>query len=88
MKKVLFIAVVAVAFLASCNKDRTCTCTTTETDTEPSFVAPLPVTTVTTGKKVKKSEAALWCQSTVTTTPYKWGSSTYTNTKTETCELK
>ncbi len=29
MKKVLFIAVVAVASLASCKKDRTCTCTTT-----------------------------------------------------------
>jgi len=27
MKKVIFIAVVAVAFLASCKKDRVCTCT-------------------------------------------------------------
>ena len=29
MKKVLFIAIVAVASLASCKKDHTCTCTTT-----------------------------------------------------------
>jgi hypothetical protein len=31
MKKVLFIAIVAVASLASCKKDRVCTCTVTPT---------------------------------------------------------
>ena len=31
MKKVLFIAALAVISLASCKKDRTCTCTTTST---------------------------------------------------------
>ena len=29
MKKLLFISIIACAFLASCKKDRVCTCTTT-----------------------------------------------------------
>ena len=61
MKKVLFIAVVAVAFLSSCSKDRTCTCTTTST--APGFVAgPADVTVYTDSKK---HDARLFCQSTI-----------------------
>ena len=87
-KKVLFIAVVAIATLASCTKDRTCTCTRTETDTAPGATVQPASTTITTGKKLKKSDATLWCQSSVETNPYTSGTSTYTRTYTNTCELK
>ena len=78
MKKVLFIAVVAVASLASCKKDRVCTCTTTP-------ASGTATTDVTTYYKVKKGDARLMCmgsQSVQTS-----GSVSVTGSKT-TCELK
>lgn len=78
MKKVLFIAVVAVASLASCKKDRTCTCTTT--------TAGGTVTEVTVIHEAKKGEARENCLGSQTTTTYSTGGSTVGNdTK---CELK
>jgi hypothetical protein len=56
MKKVIFIAFVAVAALTSCKKDRTCTCTTVAgsyTDTQ-----------VTTYTAAKKADARAACMST------------------------
>ncbi|TAL57945.1 MAG: hypothetical protein EPN85_12775 [Bacteroidetes bacterium] len=93
MKKLLFVAAIAVFSLASCKKDTTCTCTTTYTDTEPGYVAEPARTYITTGKKLKKSDAALWCQSSVDTyshTAYLTPptSTYYTRTSTSTCELK
>jgi hypothetical protein len=53
MKKVIFIAVVAVASLASCKKDRTCTCTDSYSGTA----------SVVTYTKAKKSDARAACLS-------------------------
>jgi hypothetical protein len=61
MKKVLFIAVVAVASLASCKKDRTCTCTDAGG------------TTVVTYTKAKKGDARAACLSSTST----YGSTSY-----------
>lgn len=77
MKKVLFIAVIAGASLASCKKDRTCTCTTTSSGGT--------VTDVTVYHEARKKDARLFCigsQSTVTSGGV---SSTGDDTK---CELK
>jgi hypothetical protein len=57
MKKVLFIAVVAVASLASCKKDRTCTCTYTYSDGSPSN------TDIVTYTEAKKGDARKACAS-------------------------
>jgi hypothetical protein len=75
MKKVLFIAVVAVASLASCKKDRTCTCTYTYSDGSPTN------TSVVTYTEAKKGDAKKACVS---------GYSVDTNgdKTTATCELK
>jgi hypothetical protein len=51
MKKVIFIAIVAVASLASCKKDRTCTCTSAG------------YSSVTTFTKAKKGDARAACLS-------------------------
>ncbi len=75
MKKVLFIALVAAASLASCKKDRTCSCTYTSTD--PSFTT---YTQVYTFNDAKKSDAKKACITSTNTN----GSYTETNT----CELK
>ncbi len=75
MKKIIFIAVVAVASLASCKKDRTCTCT--QTSTQPGYTGGTQVYTVV---KAKKSDAKKACITSSTTT----GGYTYTTT----CELK
>jgi len=56
MKKVLFIAAVAVVSLASCKKDRTCTCTTTSTQ-----AGSTTTTKVTDYPKSKKSAARAAC---------------------------
>ena len=53
MKKVIFIAVVAVASLASCKKDHTCTCTDSGSS----------VPTVVTYTDSKKSDARSQCLS-------------------------
>lgn len=53
MKKVIFIAIVAVASLASCKKDHTCTCTTAGSST-PEII---------TYTKAKKSDARSQCLS-------------------------
>ncbi|MCW3084181.1 MAG: hypothetical protein JWP12_1547 [Bacteroidetes bacterium] len=58
MKKVLFIAVVAVASLASCKKDRTCTCTSSN-----SVSGADPIPTVKTYTKAKKGDARAACLS-------------------------
>jgi hypothetical protein len=65
MKKVIFIAVVAVASLASCKKDRTCTCTSAGGGSS-----------VTTYTKAKKGDARAACMSTTST----YGSTSYTTT--------
>ena len=57
MKKVLFIAAVAIVSLASCKKDRTCTCTTTSTLSG----ATAKPATVTDYPKSKKSAAKPAC---------------------------
>jgi len=77
MKKVLFIAVVAVASLASCKKDRTCTCTQTVNG-----VAGTPSVTV--YNDAKKGEAKANCVNYTQTQTV--GSTTYTAVTT--CELK
>ncbi len=75
MKKSIFIAIVAVASLASCKKDRTCTCTSTST--APGYTGGVQVYTII---KAKKGDAKKNCIShTSTTAGY-----TYTNT----CSLK
>jgi len=56
MKKVLFIAILAVISLASCKKDRTCTCTTTST-----AAGSTTTTVVTDYPKSKKSAAKMAC---------------------------
>jgi hypothetical protein len=61
MKKVIFIAIVAVASLASCKKDRTCTCTSGG------------YSSVTTYTKAKKGDARAACLSyTVTDVGYSY----------------
>lgn len=60
MKKVIFIAIVAVASLASCKKDRVCTCTSTGFSGSSS-------TSVKTYTKAKKSDARAACVSTTAT---------------------
>jgi len=77
MKKVLFIAVVAVASLASCKKDRTCTCTSTTNG-----VAGTPSVVVYNDAKKGQAQAACLDRTTTTTV----GSTTYTTTTA--CELK
>ncbi|MDF2436862.1 MAG: hypothetical protein K0Q95_1238 [Bacteroidota bacterium] len=52
MKKVIFIAIVAVASLASCKKDRVCTCTSGGTAYTKTFT------------KAKKADARAACLST------------------------
>lgn len=57
MKKVIFIAIVAMASLASCKKDRTCTCTTAGSTTA----------SVVTYTKAKKGDARSQCLSYIQT---------------------
>lgn len=57
MKKVIFIAIVAVASLASCKKDHTCTCSSSGSSTA----------TVITYTKCKKGDARSQCLSSTTT---------------------
>ncbi|HEX8516096.1 MAG TPA: hypothetical protein VF868_07840 [Bacteroidia bacterium] len=77
MKKVLFMAAVLVATLASCKKDYTCTCTTTTTSSGGTFVGDPEVTTY---PKSKKGAARSHCLSYTTTgTGY---------TSTTDCDLK
>jgi hypothetical protein len=66
MKKVIFIAIVAVASLASCKKDRVCTCTTGS------------YTSIVTYTDAKKGDARAACLSTTSTSTY--GSSVTTCT--------
>ncbi len=73
MKKLLIVAVVAVASLASCKKDYTCTCTTSAAG----FTGTPQVTTY---PKAKKSAARANCLSSTETQ----GGVVYTTT----CELK
>jgi hypothetical protein len=77
MKKVLFIAIVAVASLASCKKDRTCTCTTTTVTSAGSFTGDPEVTEY---PKSKKGAARAHCLSSTSTSTY--------GTSTTTCDLK
>ncbi len=76
MKKVIFIAVLAVASLASCKKDRTCTCT--DTSTQPGYVSTTNVTTYT---EAKKADARAACSS------YSMIPTGSTYTYTTTCKL-
>jgi hypothetical protein len=78
MKKVLFIAVVAVASLASCKKDRVCTCTST------SSLGGTATTNTVTYTEAKKGDARANCLS--KTEAETFGSTSYTVTTT--CELK
>jgi hypothetical protein len=77
MKKVLLMAAVIVASLASCKKDHTCTCTTvssyggTSTTSDPE---------VTVYPSSKKSAAMSHCLSSTSTSTY--------GTSTTTCDLK
>lgn len=81
MKKVLFIAVVAVASLASCKKDRTCTCTTTSSG--------VTTTEVTVIHEAKKGDARQMCYGTQTTTTVSGGGASGTSVGDDTtCELK
>jgi hypothetical protein len=77
MKKVLLMAAVVVASLASCKKDHTCTCTSTTTYSGGSFTGD-PV--VTEYPKSKKAAARSHCLSSTSTDS---GSTT-----TRTCTLK
>ena len=93
MKKLFFIAAVAVISLASCSKNRTCTCTSSTSN--PSLTTQAPAsTTVTTYDKVKKTDAELWCGSSTTSDPQTGISPitgqqyTYIVTTTNTCTLK
>lgn len=75
MKKVLFIAIIAAASLASCKKDRTCTCT--QTSTQPGSTSTTNVYTII---KATKGDAKKACiNSTQTSGGY---------TTTNTCSLK
>lgn len=76
MKKVLFIAIVAVASLASCKKDRVCTCTVTPT-------VGTGYTYTVTYFKSKKGDARQLCQAEATQTITPSGSGDKT-----TCDLK
>jgi uncharacterized protein YbaP (TraB family) len=79
MKKVLFMAAVLVATLASCKKDYTCTCTTTTTSSVGGSVH-VGDPEVTTYPKSKKGAARAHClSSTSTGTGY---------TSTTDCDLK
>lgn len=69
MKKVIFIAIVALSSLASCKKDHTCTCTYSGSS----------VPTVVTYTDSKKSDARSQCLSS-TTTSASGGSSSRTCT--------
>jgi hypothetical protein len=69
MKKIIFVAIVAVASLASCKKDRVCTCTTSGGGTS-----------VKTYTKAKKADARAACMSTTATGTY--GGVTYVSTTT------
>ncbi len=57
MKKVLFVAAVVVASLASCKKDRTCTCTYTYSDGSPSTTSTITYT------EARKGDARKACAS-------------------------
>ena len=98
MKKLLFIAIVALLSLASCTKDRTCTCTTTTTR-----VGGVTKIEVTDYPKSKKGSAKHACA--ISSTPEGkdpiYTKTTHTEavivngtvvsaayTETETCELK
>lgn len=75
MKKVLFVAIVAVASLASCKKDHTCSCTTSYTGQTGT-----PTPQETTYTKSTKAQARANCLS---------STSTYgTVVSTTTCTLK
>ncbi|MBI3719482.1 MAG: hypothetical protein HY252_12940 [Sphingobacteriales bacterium] len=97
MKKLSFFAVVVFAALSmsSCTKDRTCSCTDSTTSTEPGYTAQSS-SSVTTFKKVKTSDADLWCGSNTSTSNYDvWDNTvsppakkTYIRTETNTCTLK
>ena len=80
MKKVLFITMVTGLIFASCRKDRTCECKTTSD--APGFVSE---TTVTTQKKVSKSDALANCQSYTTKATAPVAGTYYFG---EDCELK
>jgi hypothetical protein len=77
MKKVLFIAIVAVASLASCKKDYTCTCTTTVTNSAGTATGDPQVTEY---PKAKKGAARANCLSSTGTEDG--------TTWTTTCDLK
>jgi hypothetical protein len=77
MKKVLLLAAVVVASLASCKKDHTCTCTTTVTYSGTTVVGDPEVTEY---PSSKKSAARAHCLSSTTTSTY--------GTSTTTCDLK
>jgi hypothetical protein len=77
MKKVLFMAAVIVASLASCKKDHTCTCTTTSSYGGSSVTGD-PVVTV--YPSSKKAAARSHCLSSTSTSTY--------GTSTTTCDLK
>jgi hypothetical protein len=79
MKKVLFIATLAVVSLASCKKDRVCTCTTTSSSGT--------TTTATTYFKATKGDARLLCEMNSSQTVTTAGSVSVTGDKT-TCTLK
>ena len=96
MKKVLFIAVLAVVSLASCKKDRTCTCTTTST-----LAGSTTTTTVVDYPKSSKAAAKNACavSANVMGRRQVWSTVTHTDavagppaipayTTTKTCELK
>jgi hypothetical protein len=93
MKKLLFIAAVAVISLASCSKNRTCTCTSTTNDPSQTTQA-AAATNTTTYVKVKKTDAELWCGSSTDTqprtgiSPVTGAAYTYIVTTTSTCTLK
>ncbi|OFY87275.1 MAG: hypothetical protein A3F72_17410 [Bacteroidetes bacterium RIFCSPLOWO2_12_FULL_35_15] len=81
MKKVLFIAIVAVASLASCKKDRVCTCTTTDASSGTTSIQEI------TYFEAKKGDARQLCAAQATQTKTTSGSVSVTGDKT-TCEFK
>lgn len=94
MNKLLFFAAIVIAFaFTSCKKDLTCTCTSTTTSTEPGYTTSTTSNT-TDWKKVKKSDAAVYCASdTYSYGDSYWDSNTNTTvqstvTRTTICELK
>lgn len=78
MKKVLFIAAVAVASLASCKKDRVCTCTSTTTSTGGGTTIVTSDASQVTYTKAKKGDARSACLSYTTTNTSTYGTSTTT----------